>query len=57
MTVVLMPRMQTSRAYEFMGVNPPSFPSIPPHENAALRIMKINKLIDGQNILEQIIYK
>ena len=36
MTVVLMPRMQTSRAYEFMGVNPPSFPSIPPHENAAL---------------------
>ena len=35
MTVVLMPRMQTSRAYEFMGVNPPSFPSIPPHENAA----------------------
>ena len=28
MTVVLMPRMQTSRAYEFMGVNPPSFPSI-----------------------------
>ena len=36
MTVVLMSRMQTSRAYEFMGVNPPSFPSIPPHENAAL---------------------
>ena len=36
MTVVSMPRMQTSRAYEFMGVNPPSFPSIPPHENAAL---------------------
>ena len=36
MTVVLMPRMQTSRAYEFMWVNPPSFPSIPPHENAAL---------------------
>ena len=33
---VLMPRMQTSRAYEFMGVNPPSFPSIPPHENAAI---------------------
>ena len=36
MTVVLMPRMQTSRAYEFMGVNRPSFPSIPAHENAAL---------------------
>ena len=36
MTAVLMPRMQTSRAYEFMGVNPPSFRSIPPHENAAL---------------------
>ena len=29
MTVVLMPRMQTSRAYEFMGVNPPSFPIYP----------------------------
>ena len=26
--------MQTSRGYEFMGVNPPSFPSIPPHSNA-----------------------
>ena len=26
--------MQTSRRYEFMGVNPPSFPSIPPHSNA-----------------------
>ena len=38
MTVVLMPRMQTSRAYEFMGVNPPSFPCIPPHENAALMV-------------------
>ena len=25
MTVVLMPIMQTIRAYEFMGVNPPSF--------------------------------
>ena len=38
MTDVLMLRMQTSRAYEFMGlgVNPPSFPSIPHHENAAL---------------------
>ena len=36
MSVVLMPRMQTSRAYEFTGVNPPSFPSIPQHENAAL---------------------
>ena len=31
-----MPRMQTSRGYEFMGVNPPSFPSIPPHANAPL---------------------
>ena len=31
----MTPRMQTSRAYEFMGVNPPSFPSIPQHENAA----------------------
>ena len=28
--------MQTSRGYEFMGVNPPSFPSIPPHSNAPL---------------------
>ena len=46
MTVVLMPRMQTSRAYEFMGVNPPSFPSIPPHENAAfvLNLIKIKIL-------------
>ena len=42
MTVVLMPRMQTSRAYEFMGVNPPSFPSIPPHENAALDPIKVD---------------
>ena len=33
---ILIPRMQTSRAYEFMGVNPPSFPSIPPHSNAPL---------------------
>ena len=41
MTVVLMPRMQTSRAYEFMGVNPPSFPSIPPHENAALSHVQV----------------
>ena len=35
-TVILIPRMQTSRRYEFMGVNPPSFPSIPPHSNAPL---------------------
>ena len=39
MTVVFMPRIQTSRVYEFMGVNPPSFPSIPQHENAALVLL------------------
>ena len=27
---ILIQRMQTNGAYEFMGVNPPSFPSIPP---------------------------
>ena len=45
MTVVLMPRMQTSRAYEFTGVNPPSFPSIPPHENAALVIVYVTNFV------------
>ena len=35
--VILIPRMQTSRRYEFMGVNPPSFPSIPPHSNHSAR--------------------
>ena len=31
MTVVLMPRMQTSRAYEFMRVNPPSIHTMKRH--------------------------
>ena len=30
---VLITRMQTNRAYEFMGANPPSFQSFPPHAN------------------------
>ena len=30
-TVILIPRMQTSRGCEFMGVNPPSFPDLSHH--------------------------
>ena len=57
MTVVLMPRMQTSRAYEFMGVNPPSFPSIPPHENAAIdgRRSSGPRIEDATNIQRNLI--
>ena len=55
--------MQTSRAYEFMGVNPPSFPSIPQHENAALvttkpvAIVKVHSIKQPHRARRQVVVR